>query len=431
MTYLVMGITGTVVPVMVEELVRKDPEAGFYFALRKDATGTSIAGRFAAVIATLDLEPAERERLCARSRLVEIDVTREGLGIAPGLRAEIVARVDKILHGAADVRFDQPYDTIRIPNVVFAEQVHALFAEIRESRAACHHEPPTLYYLSTAYAYGIHPTTIPEDYPDFRPGPAENSYARTKAEAKQFMLDRIRRHDEQILIIEPTIIGGSSQTGRTRSYHLHYLLLMLGYLGKLPFLCSPDNTLDIVPVDWVAAVSSDVITRGELRQGVLRLASGADAITVRQLHDAAYPWYVAHDPVPGHVIPKIRFVPALSLSAMVTLAKCAFRLLHAIGRRPAHRKRARELAMIEGYLPYIVGTKRFENERSTELIRRHTGCGPAPRLHDLVDDTGRVVERGYYEKILADTLATGWGGLVDFGRVRGEAGRRAVVRSRA
>lgn len=131
-----MGITGTVVPVIVEDVVRKDPDAAFYFAIRRDTAGTAIAERFETVVATLDLEPAELDRLRTRSRLVEIDVTREGLGIEPGLRAEIVARVDKILHGAADVRFDQPYDTIRIPNVVFAEQVYALFAEIRERRAA-------------------------------------------------------------------------------------------------------------------------------------------------------------------------------------------------------------------------------------------------------------------------------------------------------
>ena len=63
-------------------------------------------------------------------------------------------------------------------------------------------------------------------------------------------------------------------------------------------------------------------------------------------------------------------------------------------------------------------SKRFENERSTALIRRHTSCGPAPRMQDVVDPEGRVIERGYYEKILADTLATGWGGAVDFARLR-------------
>jgi len=56
---------------------------------------------------------------------------------------------------------------------------------------------------------------------------------------------------------------------------------------------------------------------------------------------------------------------------------------------------------------------------------RYTGCGPAPRLQHVVDRDGRVVEHGYYEKILADTLATGWGGLVDFARVAGGLTRRS------
>jgi nucleoside-diphosphate-sugar epimerase len=425
--YLVMGITGTVVPVIVADLVRKDPDARFWFALRRDGAGTSIATRFAGVVATLDLGPADRARLVARSTLVEIDITRPGLGIEPGLRALIVASVEKIIHGAADVRFDQPYSAIRIPNVVFAEQVYALFAEIREHRAAVRADPPTLYYFSTAYAYGAYPGRIPDEYPGFAPGPPDNSYAQSKAVAKQFMLDRIRRCDAQILIIEPTIIGGCSVTGRTRAYHLHYLLLMLGYLGRLPFLCSPDNPLDIVPVDWVAAVTSEVITRGELRQGLLRLASGDDAITVRQLHDAAYPWYVAHDPVPGHVIPKIRFVPSWTLRPMVAVATSACRLMHAIGRRPVHRRRSKELAMLQGYLPYVLRTKRFDNARSTALIRRYTGLGPAPRLQDRVDGDGRLLEQGYYARVLADTLATGWGGLVDFSRVRSPGNRQRVA----
>lgn len=418
MIYLVLGVTGTVVPVIVEDLVRKDPVACFYFALRRDAAGTAIAERFAAVVASLELDPADRERLRANSRLVEIDVGRDLLGIEPALRAELVSRVDAILHGAADVRFDQPYAAIRIPNVVLAEQVYALFADMRAHRAASRSGPPALYYLSTAYAYGIHPDPIPEDYPEFSPGPPDNTYAATKAEAKQFLLERIRRHDDPILIIEPTIIGGSSATGRTRAYHLHYLLLMLGYLGRLPWLCAPRNTLDIVPVDWVAAVISDVMTRGELRQGVLRLAAGDDAITVRQLHDQAYAWYCANDVVPGHVIPRIRFVPAWCLPLMVRLAKHGYRLFHAIGRRPKYRLRVKQLELLEGYLPYLVGRKRFENGRSAALIGRYTRCGTAPLLQDLANADGRVVRKGYLEKILADTLATGWDGQVDFARLR-------------
>jgi len=72
-----------------------------------------------------------------------------------------------------------------ISNVVFTEKMLALHRAIRDRRVASGEPEPTLYYLSTAYAYGVHPAPIPEDYPDFRPGRPDNTYARTKAEAKR------------------------------------------------------------------------------------------------------------------------------------------------------------------------------------------------------------------------------------------------------
>jgi nucleoside-diphosphate-sugar epimerase len=416
--YFVTGLTGAVVPIIVEDLIRKDPDAFFYFGLRPDGAGNHVASRFDALVASLELADGEKDALRAHSRLVKIDVERERLGIEPGLYEELVARVEKILHGAADVRFDQPYETIRVSNVVFTEKIYALYSAMRDRRASTVASAPTLYYLSTAYVYGAHPEPIPEDYPDFRPRRPDNTYAQTKAEAKHFVLDKIKRLDDRIVIFEPTIIGGASTTGRTRAYHLHYLLMLLGYLGRLPFLAAPGNTLDIVPVDWVAAIVSDVMTRGGFRQGVLRMASGRDAVSVGTLYDAGLAYYRAHDPMPDHHVRNIRFVPSWCLPPMVALAKRFYRALHALTRNPRHRKRVRQIGLLEGYLPYIVERKVFENARSTELIRKHTGCGEAPRLQDIFDAEGRLVEKGYYEKILADTLRTGWGGLVDFERRR-------------
>jgi len=414
--YFVTGLTGALVPIIVEDLLRKDPDAFFYFGLRPDRAGNHVASRFDAVVASLELADGEKDALRARSRLVTIDVERERLGIEPGLWEELVIRVEKVLHGAADVRFDQPYDTIRVSNVVFTEKIYALYSAMRDRRASNGASAPTLYYLSTAYVYGVHPEPIPEDYPEFRPRRPDNTYAQTKAEAKHFALDKIKRLDDRIVIFEPTIVGGSSTTGRTRAYHLHYLLLMLGYLGRIPFLAARSNTLDIVPVDWVAAIVSDVMTRGSLHQGVLRMASGRDAVPIGTLYDAGLAYCRAHDPMPGHHIRKIRFVPIWCLPPMVALAKRFYRALHAVTQNPRHRKRVRQIELTEGYLPYIVRRKVFENARSTELIRKHTGCGEAPRLQDVFDAEGRLVEKGYYETILADTLRTGWGGLVDFGR---------------
>ncbi len=416
MIYFVTGLTGAVVPIIVEDLIRKDPDAFFYFGLRPDRAGNPVASRFDALVASLELADSEKDALRARSRLVTIDVERERLGIEPAIWEELALRVEKILHGAADVRFDQSYEAIRVSNVVFTEKIYALYSAVRDRRASNGQSAPTLYYLSTAYAYGVHPEPIPEDYPEFRPRRPDNTYAQTKAEAKHFVLDKIKRLDDRIVIFEPTIIGGSSTTGRTRAYHLHYLLMMLGYLGRIPCLAARSNSLDIVPVDWVAAVVSDIMTRGSFQQGVLRMASGPEAVTIATLYDEGMSYYRAHDPMPDHRIPDIRFVPSWCFPPMVAFAKRCYRALHAVTRNPRHRKRVRQIELMEGYLPYIVRRKVFENTRSTELIRKHTGCGAAPRLQDTFDAEGRILEKGYYETILADTLRTGWGGLVDFER---------------
>lgn len=417
MKYFVTGITGTVVPIIVENLIAKDPDPHFYFAIRGDAKGNGIQKRFESVVKAMDLDHGAKEKLVSRSRLVEIDVDEEKLGIDPDLYAELIANTDKILHGAADVRFDQPYDKIRMPNVVFTLKIYDLFNAIEERRRRKGLRKATLYYISTGYAYGKYKKPIPEDFPEFHPGVPDNTYAQTKAEAKEFILDKINRLNDQIVIFEPTIIGGSAKTGKTRTYNLHYVVMMLGYLGKLPFLTSADNRLDIVPVDWVAAVISDIMAGDAYHQGVLRLAAGPNGIPIRYLHDVGYDFYVKNNPVPGHVIPKIRFVPRHVFNFMVQAQKNFYRVMYFLTRNKRFRKLVKGISLLEGYFPYITGYKVFENTKSQQLIEKYTNCGEAPTLQDVFDESGKRVKRGHYHKILADTLETGWGGLVDFDRL--------------
>lgn len=417
MKYFVTGITGTVVPIIVENLIVKDPDPHFYFAIRGDAKGNGVQKRFESVVKALDLDNAAKERFVRRSKLVEIDVEKENLGIDPKLYAELIENTDKILHGAADVRFDQPYDKIRLPNVVFTLKIYDLFEAISQSRRLKGLKKATLYYISTGYAYGKYKKPIPEDFPKFHPGPPDNTYAQTKAEAKEFILDKINRLNDQIVIFEPTIIGGSAKTGKTRTYNLHYVVMMLGYLGKLPFLTSADNRLDIVPVDWVAAVISDIMAGDAYHQGVLRLAAGPNGIQIKYLHDVGYDFYVRHNPVPGHVIPKIRFVPRYVFNFMVQAQKNFYRIMYFCTRNPRFRKLVKGISLLEGYFPYITGYKVFENAESQKIIEQYTNCGTSPTLQDVFDESGNLLKRGHYKKILADTLETGWGGLVDFDRL--------------
>ncbi len=418
MNYFVTGLTGAVVPVIVEELMKKTSDPFFYFSIRSGKKGDDIHARFEAVLNALELNEAMTKSLARCSKLVEIDVEKENMGIETALYEELVENTDKILHGAADVRFDQPYEAIKTSNVDFTKQIYELFDRIKQKRQASGKPPATFYYISTGYSYGIYDKPIPEDYPAFNPGKPDNTYAQTKAEAKFFLLDKIKQFDEQIVIFEPTIIGGAAETGKTRAYNLHYVVMMLGYMSKLPFLTAPDNRLDIVPVDWVAAVISDIMVKDSFQQGALRLAMGSRGVPIRYLHDVGYSYYTKHDPVPGHEIRKIRFVARRFFFFMIKMQKGWYLSLYFVTGIHRYRKLLKGIHLLEGYFPYITGYKVFENEKSNALIQKHTDCGPAPALHEIRDQQGNIVETGYYEKILADTLKTGWGGMIDFERLK-------------
>ncbi len=418
MIYFVTGITGTVVPVVIEELMKKEADARFYFAIRSDSKGNGIQQRFERVIDSMDLEHNLKRNLMDASRLVEIDIEKEKMGIDPDIYTELVECTGKILHGAADVRFDQPYEKIRIPNVVFTRKIYELFDAIKAHRQNNGQPDPTLYYISTGYAYGIYKKPIPEDFPAFHPGEPDNTYATTKAEAKRFILEKIGAHNDRIVIFEPTIIGGSARTGRTRTYNLHYIVMMLGYMGKLPFLTAADNTLDIVPVDWVARVVAAIMDGDRYHQGVVRLAAGKNAVPIGYLHHVGYNYYVNHDPVEGRVIPRIRFVPRWFFYSMINAQKTAYKVLYTVTRNRRFKKLVKGISLLEGYFPYITGYKVFENEKSNAVIEKYTDCGPAPILQDIADGSGNLVAKGYFDKILADTLKTGWGGMIDFERLQ-------------
>lgn len=430
MIYFITGVTGTVVPLIVEELMRKDDDPRFYFAIRSDAKGNGIQQRFESLVKTLELDDAEKQKLSERSTLVKIDVEKDKLGIKPELYNELVVKTEKILHGAADVRFDRPYDEIKISNVVFSHKIYDLFNEIKNYRKQANQSEATLYYISTGYAYGIYNKIIPEDFPDFKPGKPDNTYAQTKAEAKIFILDKINRLNDRIVIFEPTIIGGSARTGKTKTYNLHYVVLMLGYLGKLPFFTAAGNQQDIVPVDWVADVISDIMAKDEFHQGVLRLASGPDAATVGDVHDAGYEYFTANDPVPGHEIPKIAFVPRWFFYFMINAQKMVNQIMYKITGKKKYRKMVVGVRLLEGYFPYITRYKVFDNTKSTKLLEKYTNCPKAPILQNIKDKNGKLVKKGYIDKILADTLETGWGGMVDYDRVAKQVARSGNIKQK-
>jgi|GEM_PF-2157436 len=63
MKYFITGITGTVVPVIVEELMKKDPDPVFRFAVRRGKDGTDASARLFAAIESLDMDDGLKKSL--------------------------------------------------------------------------------------------------------------------------------------------------------------------------------------------------------------------------------------------------------------------------------------------------------------------------------------------------------------------------------
>ncbi len=131
------------------------------------------------------------------------------------------------------------------------------------------------HHVSTAYVCGQRRETIREDELDVGQQPS-NDYESSKITAEK----EVRASDffDQLTVHRPSIIVGDSQTGFTTSYHGFYTPLRLvhtlvttlpwdviaqgDWLGTLAL--SGEERKNLVPVDWVSAAMTEVISRKEL-----------------------------------------------------------------------------------------------------------------------------------------------------------------------
>lgn len=126
-------------------------------------------------------------------------------------------------------------------------------------------------HVSTAYVNGACAGPVLEAE---RPsGPFTNGYEASKAAAEALV--RVGR--APFVIARPGIVVGDWPEGRVRQFGTFYLLLKAlaeGRVAQMP--AAPDATLDLVPIDHVAAGMVDLVERFDAaRGGTFHLVSGA------------------------------------------------------------------------------------------------------------------------------------------------------------
>ena len=113
-------------------------------------------------------------------------------------------------------------------------------------------------YISTAYVAGRECGLIKEDAP--LPTSFFSLYEESKAEAEQI----VRQSGLDFIVLRPGMIVGNSKNGRTLNFNTIYYVLKLMLQGKLRLMpISPNQTVNLVPVDYVASAAVQLLSNAE------------------------------------------------------------------------------------------------------------------------------------------------------------------------
>jgi thioester reductase-like protein len=279
---LLTGATGFLGAALVERLLAADPTLEL-LALVRARDDEDLRRRHARIVEALD--PASRPRLTA----VRGDVSAPRLGLDQRAYDALAERVDRVVHVAAAVRFDRPFDEARRVNVGGTEEALALCRRIRARGGT-----GRLDYVGTAYVAGDRTDLVGEEELEAGQG-FRNTYERSKFEAEQRC--RAARAELPVVIARPSIIVGDSRSGHTSSFKTIYwpMKLLVRFYGRwravLPRVVRlpvrPDCLLDLVPVDWVADAVAHLFASEAAAGGCYHLAAGPGAASIERLVNLA------------------------------------------------------------------------------------------------------------------------------------------------
>ncbi|MFD0658749.1 SDR family oxidoreductase [Thermocatellispora tengchongensis] len=192
---------------------------------------TGIVG--SEVMRTLRAAPGVEVQGVSRSGDAARGVAKWHLGAEPP-PAVLRGPWDAVVHSAADIRWNLPFDQARRANIASTEAVLGLVGP-----------ETTVVHVSSAFAAGLRGDVASDDPADYR-----NSYEWSKAAAER-LVDAACPN----WTVRPPMIIGRRADGHIARFHGVYQVLQ-GYLwGALPVMVANDACrVELVPVDEVAAV---------------------------------------------------------------------------------------------------------------------------------------------------------------------------------
>ncbi len=293
---------------------------------------------------------------------LEGDLTLPDLGLTDEARHWIAGHCRGVIHNAASLTFygTDPKQDPWLSNVTGTDRILDLcrWEGLRE-----------LHYVSTAYVCGQRVGPVFEQElecgQEFR-----NDYERSKCEAEK----RVRAADflDSLTVYRPATIVGDSRTGYTSTYHglysyLQFVWMLRRYADRdangrwlvpVRLNLTGDEPRNLIPVDWVSAVMTHILTRPE-HYGRTYHLTPRRAITARELEAAMADLFQFHGPT---------FVGPDGLSDGLNETETAF------------------YAYVSRYTPYW-SREPFFDDTNTRAVAPELPCPPLdlPLLHRLTE----------------------------------------------
>ena len=185
--------------------------------LGRPSTNMSLSGRLSSLVRWLGIDP--RGRLSS----VEVDFSRENLGLDDDTYKSLCNGTDKIIHCASDTSFLER-DRKRVMETNVQNLAHIVDFVV-DSRAS------HLYYISSAYACGVCDGICTET--PVTGGIFTNVYEESKAQAEE-ILRKSCENKVPLTIFRPSIVYGHSKTGKALKFNaLYYAVKSLLYVRDI------------------------------------------------------------------------------------------------------------------------------------------------------------------------------------------------------
>lgn len=159
---LITGATGFLAKVLVEKILREQPDVGHLYLVIQRRSDVAPSERLQGQVISSQVFDVLREShvdgyssfMGQKVTAVEGNISSSGLGFLPGVRDELLQSVDVIINSAATTTFDERYDVALSVNTLGVRRLVEFASSCKNLKLLCH--------VSTAFTNGTRTGQIKE-----------------------------------------------------------------------------------------------------------------------------------------------------------------------------------------------------------------------------------------------------------------------------